>query len=159
MISDSDLERFVVESNKIEGIERTTPHEVVSSRVFLNGQTINVTSLIKLVSILQPNAQIRSQLGLDVQIGNHFPPLGGPNILRELQKLLVAANNYSDCSHNSPFTIHNDYETLHPFTDGNGRSGRLLWLWMMEQRHQYQPKLGFLHTWYYQSLGESRAHG
>ena len=40
----------------------------------------------------------------------------------------------------------------HPFTDGNGRSGRALWLWQMNNHAPF----GFLHTFYYQTLENSR---
>lgn len=55
-----------------------------------------------------------------------------------------------------PYHIHVDYENLHPFTDGNGRSGRALWLRRMKDLGEnsfYQAlDLGFLHTFYYQTL-------
>ena len=38
------------------------------------------------------------------------------------------------------WTAHCEYEALHPFTDGNGRSGRAIWLWLM-----HDASLGFLH--------------
>jgi len=59
-----------------------------------------------------------------------------------------------------PYLIHHAYETLHPFMDGNGRSGRILWACQM-LAHDYSPglALGFLHCFYYQALshGQGRA--
>lgn len=80
--------------------------------------------------------------GLNVVVGRYRPPLGGPNIRATLQKLLRHPHD--------PYLIHQAYEALHPFTDGNGRSGRALWLHMMGGPDAVP--LGFLHTWYYQSL-------
>ena len=50
---------------------------------------------------------------------------------------------------------HNDYENLHPFTDGNGRSGRMLWAWQMRNDDDAMAR-GFLHTFYYQTLSACR---
>jgi hypothetical protein len=49
-----------------------------------------------------------------------------------------------------PLEAHVRYETLHPFTDGNGRTGRALWYWMMVGSSR--ADLGFLHAFYYQTL-------
>jgi hypothetical protein len=86
---------------------------------------------------------------MDVQVGNHIAPRGGSNIRSELESLLMRANTGIH-----PWKIHLEYETLHPFMDGNGRSGRALWLWMMSQSGQLNRalKLGFLHSFYYQTL-------
>ncbi len=58
-----------------------------------------------------------------------------------------------------PYISHVAYENLHPFTDGNGRSGRALWLWQMMHGTMRQVNmardLGFLHTFYYQTLNAS----
>ena len=97
-----------------------------------------------LVSVLQPNAILRDKEGYNVRVGSYYPPKGGPQIRVNLDRLLNASLELG------PYKTHIEYEKLHPFTDGNGRSGRALWAWQM----RYFP-LGFLHHWYYQSLGNS----
>ncbi|KKK46704.1 hypothetical protein LCGC14_3162550, partial [marine sediment metagenome] len=76
---------------------------------------------------------------------------GGPDIIPNLENIIWQANG----DHGSPFEIHQSYEELHPFSDGNGRSGRMIWLWQMLRDGQ-DVSLGFLHTHYYQSLEAGR---
>ena len=99
------------------------------------------------VMLVQPDAVIRDKSHLNVRIGNHIPPQGGSEVVADLMNILYEVNHNSE----EPYDLHHDYETLHPFTDGNGRSGRALWLWQMTRGRDI-PKLGFLHTWYYQTL-------
>ena len=84
---------------------------------------------------------------MNVRVGSYRPPEGGPAIRQRLQELLNRVNERKI----SEFDAHVCYETLHPFTDGNGRSGRAIWLW---QNSGYAP-LGFLHSFYYQTLEAS----
>jgi Fic family protein len=83
---------------------------------------------------------------MNVCVGSHTPPEGGEHIVVQLQALLTAINE----NILSPFEAHLKYEALHPFTDGNGRSGRAIWYWMM--KNTLRVDLGFLHAFYYQTL-------
>ena len=145
----SELYDFIAESNRIEGITRApTSAELIATEAFIGLPKITLVALKNLVATLQPNARLRDKLGLDVRVGNHYPPRGGPEIRERLQNLL----NEIDVGCHSAYSAHLVYETLHPFTDGNGRSGRAIWLWQMKGR----APLGFLHQFYYQTLQGDR---
>lgn len=141
-----ELVDFVVESNRIEGI--TGKSFVVHSAWFLARDEPTVDDICTFVKN-EAGAKLRNQPDMNVWIGSHIAPLGGPEIFIKLRGLVeLAVNNDA-----TPFDIHAHYETLHPFMDGNGRSGRILWAWQMIY-HNIRPglSLGFLHAFYYQTL-------
>jgi hypothetical protein len=142
---------FVIESNRIEGIKDTTPAQIAEHKRFVALKELSVAELCAFVNVYQPNAVLRNHKGLDVRVGNHFPPLGGPEVAMQLTDLIARIN---EGIITDPYRAHVEYETLHPFTDCNGRSGRVLWYWMM--RNDPTHKLGFLHVFYYQALQNSR---
>ena len=142
------LDDFMVESNRIEGIEETTPEQVAATARFLSRESITISDLVDLVAVYQPNARPRFVQGLNVRVGNHIPMPGGPAVQARLAALL----ENKDCPRGA-YAMHIEYETIHPFTDGNGRSGRALWLWYMGGMKK--APLGFLHHFYYQTLASS----
>lgn len=156
---DGWLRRFVAESNRIEGILREpTQQEMDATAAFLMLTEPTVLSLCELVSVFQPGNRIRDIPGLNVRVGEHVAPAGGPDIPVRLAEIVHAAAEIGS----DPHSIHCEYETLHPFTDGNGRTGRALWLWMMLNRGSVRDRamateLGFLHTFYYQTLARTHS--
>lgn len=134
------LRDFVIESNRIERIEGTNREEMEEYVRFLSKE-VTVRSLERFVDVVA-NAQLRDSEGLDVVIGGRMPMRGGPYIRTILQNLLD--------NEKTAYETHQEYELLHPFMDGNGRSGRVLWLHQMGGIDN--APLGFLHHWYYQSL-------
>lgn len=143
------LKLFVRESNMIEGIRREPKDkEIKALEDFLKKDDLLADSIKNFVSIYEPNARLRDEEGLDVYVGNYSPTPGGLRVLAKFERLLEQIN--SDMI--DPFEAHMLYETLHPFTDCNGRSGRAIWLWMMLENYGKFPQLGFLHTFYYQSF-------
>jgi hypothetical protein len=152
------LADFVAESNRIEGIVRVPTNYEIKAHVDLLGRRqLTVGHVEKFVSVCQPDAKLRATSDVPgVRVGNHVAPPSGVQIEKDLKHLLLQITT----SELTPFEAHCRYETLHPFTDGNGRSGRALWLWQMHKRGELDRalNLGFLHTFYYQTLAahESR---
>ncbi len=138
---------FLQESNRIEGITRPVNEQEKAAFVeFYDLPHLSVEAVTKFVKACQPNAVLRDRVGLNVQVGSHLPPLGGSHIVRQFENLISRIND-DDVS---AYTAHIEYETLHPYTDGNGRSGRMIWWWMMGG-----SRIGFLHRFYYQALDNS----
>lgn len=147
------IENFVRESNMIEGIERLpTDREDIATESFLELTEITIDDLKEFVSVFQPDALIRDKANLNVVVGSHRPPRGGPSVVEDLEELLKRVNLDSI----SPYLAHKSYESLHPFMDGNGRSGRVLWLWQMLRNKEKLAPMGFLQSYYFASLEKGR---
>ncbi len=144
------LDSFLKESNAIEGIFEVRAEEWEAAHSFLWLDEIRVADLANYVNITA-RGKLRTDLGMNVWVGidNYLPPFGGEEVEQELKTLIAAVNE--EMTH--PWRIHIQYERLHPFTDGNGRSGRLLWAWQMLNEN-IRPGLshGFLETYYRQTL-------
>ena len=146
------IEKFIIESWKIEGIDlrgRELSKAIVWHGEFLDEPIDGLLDAIilavqRFTGIKTP---LRVKKGMNVRIGNHRPPEGSP----EIEDKLISVLEILD-----PYEQHQAYEHLHPFMDGNGRTGRMLWLRTMLERREKIYDSSFLHTWYYKSLTNFR---
>lgn len=143
----TDLQK-IEESNRIEGILRpVSSAELEEFQRIMALEQITISDLIRFVEVYQPGAKLRDRSGTNVRVGRYTPPEGGHSITVRLYEILRDAYNAKI----DAWTAHVEYEKLHPFTDCNGRSGRMFWYWIMG-RGNAQAALGFLHAFYYQTL-------
>ena len=151
-----DLLDFIRESNRIEGIHHAPTTDEIAAYVHLDTcDKLRVADVELFVHLTTQGgggptqgAVLRRQPGMNVMIGGYSPPPGGPAIEMQLGMLLGDMNMHR-FTHSS--LLHEDhirYEQLHPFSDGNGRSGRAIWWWM----NGCEAPIGFLHQFYYDTL-------
>lgn len=142
------LESFLHESNIIEGIHRE-PYAVETEAFerFLALSAPSLQDVNDLQFVFAPNMPLRERVGMNVRVGNYVAPPGGLEIRDQLRGILITA----ECG-DSPWKTHVAFEMLHPYCDGNGRTGRMLWAWHMQRLGRDPFALPFLHRFYYQTL-------
>ncbi len=153
---------FLDESNLIETEPRANAAEIDAAGAFIgnwDGDRLTLAAWpdpIKLAHyvLVTAGAPMRVRPGDNVSVGTHVAPLGGPDIRPAYEELLTEIGSQPLTI--EPFDAYMRYEDLHPFMDGNGRSGRLLWLWHVLRRNDAWTTLvktqGFLRVFHYMTF-------
>lgn len=145
------LRDFLRESNEIEGIHREpTENELQAAVTFLELKELTLNGLCKYQSVIATSRPLRDKPGMNVRVGQYIAPAGGAAIITHVENLLLVAHipDGEGCE----WMTHCVFEQIHPFMDGNGRTGRLLWAWQMLRNGRDPFALPFLHRFYYQTL-------
>ena len=128
------LRDFIIESNRISGItQKICKDDADAYEELLKLNKLTIESLINLLKFICPQGRLRSGTGMDVTRGDHTPTLGGYDVVKELTELLKLINDSAHRGYGAEvaFATHLMFERLHPFTEGNSRIGRAIWLWLM----------------------------
>ena len=147
-----DIHEQVAESLRIEGIDRPpTEVEIMEHERFTHLESLSISELDAFLKVFSPGARLRLYPGQDnIRVGSHVPPMSGDHIAAQLKALIMEIN----AKKIDWWTAHIQFETLHPFSDGNGRLGRAIASKMLRATSPSRLDLGFLHAFYLQTLNK-----
>jgi len=163
------LDYFIRESNLIEGITVSKGHPLYDNHRAAVELVLDAAEKNKWVRPIDIHACLMARSedlrpedigryrSVQVTVGNCIPPkpMIVPNLMvawsSQVQKFLKTEGDiYETELAQKCFAFHKWFECIHPFVDGNGRVGRLIWLHLW--RRCGLPWVTFLRHAYYDSI-------
>lgn len=138
-----DMSEHIRQSNLIENIDdpREDRQSMVAWQFLRDQRRISQPTLLDLHSLITKNQLAPAESGryrqVMVTVGPHVPP--EPFLAQQLiyNWLYAMLDHWKTLD---PIEMHIRFEKIHPFVDGNGRTGRML-LWWHQIKQGEEPTL------------------
>lgn len=131
-----ERDEFLRESNAIEGVydERSLAQAEKAWTYLMKRATLDLGVILKIHRILMLHMDLEdSQKGafrtVPVWIGSSNCPTLHHELIRTALQGWCIGMNFGKSSKEDWKKLHVEYESIHPFVDGNGRTGRMFMNW------------------------------
>lgn len=146
IFTDEELNQFLVESNAIEGVFDAVSFKQakLAWKFLISQEELTPETILTTHQILMAHQDLKQEYkgnwrNCGVWIGDHE----GPDF-RKVPGLIQSWLNQIDISSDTDIALeeqatilqnlHVQYEHIHPFVDGNGRTGRMFWNFLRLKR-------------------------
>lgn len=160
MIEPTDMFPYIQQSNLIENINSRAEdrRSALAWNWLMDQPAISLPVLFELHDRITKKQLPKSERGafrkIQVYIGNHTPP---PPEIAKYQATDWLWDLLEHGMELDPKEMHIRFETIHPFVDGNGRTGRMLMWWHEVQLGRVPTFISFDHRReYYSWFTEAR---
>lgn len=138
-MGDSKVRKFLYQSNKIEGVMNTQAlHDAIKAYDHLSEyDSLSHENVKETHEVLMENRQpdIAGQYrNCQVYIGKEMPPSHF-----QIKSMLDTLYEKMPDTAVDAIQLHVEFEKIHPFVDGNGRIGRIIYLWYCKDHLEIEP--------------------